>query len=228
MVSLIVCTGLYIVVALVITGLVSYKNLDVPDPVAVAVNAAGPGLTGLRPVIKLGALFGLTSVVLVLIMGQSRIFMAMARDGNLPVFFTRVHPTYKTPVWAIAFTGIAASVLAGLLPVDVLAELVSIGTLFAFVVVCLGTLYLRHTHPLLPRPFRVPYSPYFPAAGAILSLAQLFALPPDTLWQVLLWMMAGGVYYFFTHEGYDWEDIAAEKWGRVMGLCTQVLFLGDD
>ena len=150
---------------------------------------------------------GLTSVVMVLILGQARIFFAMADDGVLPPLFARVHPLYRTPYVAVLVTGAVAAVLAGLLPVEVLSELVNLGTLCAFVVVCVGVVFLRRTRPLLRRPFKVPYSPYFPAAGALLSLAQIAAIPPDTLWRVLLWMLGGAAVYFFysRHHAKPWE-----------------------
>jgi APA family basic amino acid/polyamine antiporter len=123
--SLAVCTVLYVLVGFTVTGLVAYDQLDVPDPIAVTVNAAGPTLVGLRPIIKIGALFGLTSVIVVLILGQARVFFAMADDGNLPAVFARVHPRYKTPYVTTVITGCAAALLAGLLPVDVLAEMMA-------------------------------------------------------------------------------------------------------
>ena len=209
--SLLLCTALYILVGIVITGLVSYRDLAVPDPIAVTVNAAGPTLTGLRPIIKLGALFGLTSVIVVLILGQARIFFAMADDGNLPAVFARVHPVYKTPWVTTLVTGVVAAVLAGLLPVDVLSEMVSIGTLAAFVVVCVGVVVLRRQRPELPRPFAVPYSPYIPILGALLSLVQIFVLPTDTLWRLCVWMVAGAlVFYFYSRKH-------AKPWAEVYG-----------
>ena len=213
--SLLLCTALYILVGIVITGLVSYRDLAVPDPIAVAVNAAGPALAGLRPIIKLGALFGLTSVIVVLIMGQARIFFAMADDGNLPAVFARVHPVYKTPWVTTLVTGVAAAVLAGLLPVDVLSELVSIGTLTAFVVVCAGVVVLRRKRPELPRPFAVPFSPYIPLLGALLSLVQIFVLPTDTLWRLCVWMVAGAlVFYFYSRRH-------AKPWAEVYGRLLE-------
>jgi APA family basic amino acid/polyamine antiporter len=201
-------------VGIVITGLVNYRDLAVPDPIAVTVNAAGPALAGLRPVIKLGALFGLTSVIVVLILGQARIFFAMADDGNLPRVFARVHPVYKTPYVTTLVTGVAAAALAGLLPVDVLSELVSIGTLSAFVVVCVGVVALRRTRPELRRPFAVPCSPYLPAAGAALSLVQIAVLPVDTLWRLCVWMAAGALVYLFYSRKHakPWEEV----YGRLL------------
>ena len=178
--SLGLCTVFYIAVGTCITGLVPYQQLDVADPIAVAVDAAGGGLSWLRPIVKLGALFGLTSVIMVLIGGMSRIFFSMAEDGLLPKAFAAIHPVYRTPTATICITGALASVIAGLFPVDVLGEMVSIGTLSAFVVVCLGVVALRRSAPTLPRPFKVPWSPYVPAAGVLTAVLQITALPLET------------------------------------------------
>jgi len=199
--SLAVCTLLYILVALVLTGLVPYAQLDVGDPIAVAVNAAGPKLAWLRPIVKVGALLGLTSVICVLIMGQARILFAMAKDGLLPPFFMRVHPRFHTPYAATLLTGALAAALAAVFPVDALGEMVSIGTLVAFVFVCYGTLALRGSHPGLARPFRVPLAPWTPAAGALLSLVQIVALPSAAHWQLLAWAAIGAAVYFLYSEG---------------------------
>ncbi len=193
--SLAICTVLYVLVGFTITGLVHYTELDVPDPIAVAVDAAGAGLMWLRPIIKIGALLGLTSVIMVLIMGQARIFWAMAEDGLLPPYFATLHPTHRSPSVTTVITGVLAAIIAGLLPVDVLGEMVSIGTLAAFAVVCAGVIALRKSRPDIPRPFRVPYSPYVPALGVATSLVQIFALPPETWLRLLLWMGIGLVIY---------------------------------
>ena len=170
----------YIAVGTTITGLVPYQQLDVSDPIAVAVDAAGGDIAWLRPIVKLGAIFGLTSVIMVLIGGMSRIFFSMAEDGLLPQIFSRVHATYRTPKNTIFVTGVLAALIGGLLPVDVLGEMVSIGTLSAFVVVCSGVVALRRSSPELHRPFKVPWSPYIPMAGVLTALLQIFALPPET------------------------------------------------
>jgi APA family basic amino acid/polyamine antiporter len=194
--SLAVCTVLYVLVSLVMTGMVPYTNLSVPDPIAVAVNAAGPGLFWLRPLIKIGAIAGLTSVILVLLMGQPRIFFSMSLDGLLPAVFSRVHPRFKTPHITTIITGIVAMAVAGALPIQVLGELVSIGTLLAFVIVCIGVLVLRRTHPEFPRVFRTPWVPVVPVLGALLAIAQMLGLPLDTWLRLLIWMAAGLVIYF--------------------------------
>ena len=195
--SLVVCTILYILVALALTGLVSYKLLNVPDPIAVAVNAAGDNLKWLRPFIKLGAIAGLSSVILVMLMGQSRIFYSMSKDGLLPSSFKALHPKFKTPHISTLITGVAAIVIAGLFPIGLLGELVSIGTLLAFLIVCLGILVLRYTRPELHRPFRTPFMPYTPILGALSALFVMSYLPLDTWLRLIIWMALGMVIYFF-------------------------------
>jgi APA family basic amino acid/polyamine antiporter len=194
--SLVVCTLIYIVVALVLTGIVRYETLNVPDPIAVAVNAAGDSLRWLRPFIKLGAVAGLSSVVLVLLMAQPRILFSMARDGLLPGAAAKVHPRYKTPYVSTVLTGILAALVAGLFPIGVLGELVSIGTLLAFVLVCLGVLVLRYVEPNAHRPFRAPWVRFISLLGAASALAQMVALPLDTWLRLGAWMALGLVVYF--------------------------------
>lgn len=198
LISLAVCTILYIVVGMVLTGIVSYKELNVPDPIAVALDAAGGDeLRWLRPMVKIGAIMGLTSVVMVQILGQARIFYAMADDGLLPPIFATVHPKYKTPYVTTVVTGAAASIVAGLLPIDILGEMVSIGTLFAFTLVCAGVLVLRRTQPQLKRPFRTPWVPVVPLLGIITALAQMAALPGGTWLRLFIWMAIGALIYWF-------------------------------
>jgi len=171
--SLFIATALYIAVALVLTGLVSYRALNVSDPIAVAVDAAGGALNWLRPVVKLGAVLGLSSVVLVMLMGQARVTYAMASDGMLPACLARVHRRYKTPWLTSLLTGLIAALVAGLVPMEVLGEMVSIGTLFAFTVVCAGVMVLRRRQPLLYRPFRTPWVPAVPLAGMAVAVLQV-------------------------------------------------------
>ena len=194
--SLAVCTFLYVAVALVLTGIVDYRRLEVPDPMAVGIDAAGPRLAWLRPFVKLGAVAGLSSVILVMLLGQPRIFYSMARDGLLPAAFGRVHPRYQTPWLATLVTGAAAMVCAGMLPIGLLGELVSIGTLLAFAIVCAGVLVLRYTDPERPRPFRAPWVPFVPLAGIATCLYLMAGLPLDTWARLLVWMALGLVLYF--------------------------------
>ncbi len=193
-VSLVVCTVIYILVAAVLTGMISYKELNVAAPIALAVDHIG--MSWLSPIIKIGAIAGLTSVMLVLLMGQSRIFFAMAKDGLLPELFDRVHPHYQTPHLSTMVVGVAVALLAGFLPIEKLGELVSIGTLFAFVLVCGGVLVLRSSHPEMERHFRCPASPYVPVAGILVCLALMLGLPLDTWIRLLIWLLVGfGIYF---------------------------------
>ena len=194
--SLSICTILYILVAIVLTGLVSYTALNVPDPIAVGVNAMGPSMFWLRPIIKIAAIAGLSSVILVMLMGQPRIFFAMANDGLLPPVFARVHKRFKTPYLGQILTGILACILAGMLPISILGELVSIGTLLAFVIVCIGVMVLRKTKPNLARPFKTPFVPMVPILGVAFCLSQMVALPGSTWARLIVWMAIGFVVYF--------------------------------
>jgi len=166
--SLAICTVLYILMSLVMTGLANYTELDVPHPVFVAIDKAGPALAWLASIINVGAIAGLASVVLVMLMGQPRVFYSMARDGLLPPVFGKVHPKYKTPYVTTILTGIIAAVMAGLFPIGLLGELVSIGTLLAFVIVCAGVIALRYKSPNLARPFRTPLVPLVPILGILI------------------------------------------------------------
>lgn len=192
--SLVLCTILYIVVALVLTGIVSYTQLNVPDPVAVGVDTIGAAW--LAPIVKIGAIGGLSSVILVMLLSQPRIFWSMSRDGLLPRVFSQVHPRFRTPHVTILATGLIAALLAGVLPIGIVGELVSIGTLLAFVIVCAGVIVLRRTQPDAPRPFRCPGVPLVPILGIVTCLSQMAALPFDTWLRLIAWMTLGIVIYF--------------------------------
>jgi len=194
--SLTISTVLYILVAIVLTGIVSYTFLNVPDPVAVGVNAMGDSMFWLRPIIKIAAIAGLSSVILVMLMGQPRIFYSMSKDGLLPPVFSKVHKRFKTPYISTIVTGSVAMIIAGVLPIDILGELVSIGTLLAFAIVCISIIILRKKRPELPRPFRTPLVPLIPILGALICFAQMASLPLDTWLRLIIWMALGFIIYF--------------------------------
>jgi len=194
--SLSISTVLYILVAAVLTGVVSYSLLNVADPIAVGVDSMGSGLYWLRPIIKIAAIAGLSSVILVMMLGQPRIFYSMAKDGLLPPIFAKVHSKFKTPYISQIITGIVALVLAGILPINILGELVSIGTLLAFVIVCAGVIVLRWQKPNIARPFKTPLVPLVPILGGGICLLQMYSLPLDTWLRLVIWMALGFVIYF--------------------------------
>ena len=198
--SLAICTVLYIAMAAVMTGLVPYTALGTAEPVVTAV-AAHPQLGWLRVVVEIGALIGLSSVVLVMIIGQPRIFMIMGRDGLLPPVFTRIHPEYRTPHINTVITGLGIALLAALFPLDILGELTSMGTLVAFASVCIGVLVLRRTQPELPRPFRIPGA-WLVCSLGVLSCAALLSAMTAHNWMLMgVWTAAG----FLVYAGYGYR-----------------------
>jgi APA family basic amino acid/polyamine antiporter len=195
--SLLICTVLYVIVSAVLTGIVSYTELNVPAPLALAIDRTGQALIWLRPLIKIGAIAGLSSVILVMLLGQPRIFYTMAKDGLLPRSFSKVHRRFRTPYVTTILTGIIACIIAGLLPINILSELVSIGTLLAFAIVCVSIIVLRKKRPDVARPFKTPWVPWIPLAGAVICFTQMLSLPWETWERLLIWMAVGLIIYFF-------------------------------
>ncbi len=179
--SLLVCTILYILVSIVMTLIVNYKQLNVPDPVAVAVDALGPQWGWFAKTIKAGAIIGLTSVILVLMYGQTRIFYTMARDGLLPRVFATVHPKFRTPWINTILVGLITGIAAAFFDINTLGDMTSVGTLAAFGIVCLSVIWLRRTHPEIPRGFRVPLYPVLPALGIVSCFALIFTVETRVL-----------------------------------------------
>jgi len=193
--SLAVCTGLYIAVSLILTGVVSYTKLSVPHPIAVGIAVTGIGW--LETAVEVGAIAGLSSVMLVMLLGQPRIFFSMALDGLFPKVAAKVHPRFGTPHVTTMITGVICAIAGGLLPIDILGELTSIGTLFAFVLVSLGVMILRLKRPDIPRSFKVPGGPYIvPICGVLTSGALMYTATTPTLIRLFLWMAIGLVIYF--------------------------------
>jgi APA family basic amino acid/polyamine antiporter len=192
--SLIVCTILYILVSGILTAIVPFSLLNVPEPIAVGIEATG--YTALRDLIKIGAIAGLSSVMLVMLLGQPRIFFAMSRDGLLPPMFSKLHPRFRTPHLSTILTGVVCAVTAGAFPIAQLGEMTSIGTLLAFVIVCAGVWYLRVKEPNRERPFRTPLVPLVPALGILVCFAMMVGLNPATWARLLIWLAVGLVIYF--------------------------------
>jgi basic amino acid/polyamine antiporter, APA family len=192
--SLVICTILYIVVAAVLTGLVPYHNLDVRDPLAVGIDSTGVKWGSL--LVKIGALMGLSSTIVVMLLGQSRVFFSMSKDGLLPAMFSNVHPKFRTP-WISSLTvGTFVAALAASLPINVLDEMVSIGTLLAFVIVCAGVWLIRRRNPDLHRPFKTPWVPFVPIMGILISMAMMVSLTGLTWIRLAVWLVIGMVLYF--------------------------------
>jgi APA family basic amino acid/polyamine antiporter len=193
--SLAICTVLYILVVLVLTGIIHFTSLNVPDPLAVAIDST-PAHWWLSPIVKLGALLGTTAVILVMLLGQTRVFYCMAHDGLLPKAFGDVHARFRTPYKSTALTGVFVALAGGLVPLPIVGQLVSIGTLLAFVIVSGSVVAMRRMHPEIPRPFRAPAVSIVGPLGMIVCAAQMFGLPQDTWLRLFVWMAIGLAIYF--------------------------------
>jgi APA family basic amino acid/polyamine antiporter len=193
--SLAICTVLYVVVSAVLVGMVPFQELNLPAPMAYAMEKIGAP-RWVRLSVDVGAVLGLGSVILVMLLGQSRVFYSMSRDGLLGRWASQVHPRFRTPYLSTIFTGIAVGVATGLLPLQLLGQLVNIGTLLAFVLVCAGVLILRKTRPDLDRPFRTPWVPFVPIMGILCCLGLMMTLPMDTWIRLVVWLLIGFTIYF--------------------------------
>jgi basic amino acid/polyamine antiporter, APA family len=204
-----ISTVLYVAVALVLTGLIPYTELNVSDPISRALEAAGPGVDWLDEAVDVAAVVGLFSTVLVTFYGQTRILMRMSADGMLPGIFNRVDPRFRTPAFTTVLCGVVGAIVAGLVPIDVLGQLVSIGTLLAFLIVCAGVLVLRRTHPHVERPFRVPHVSIVAGLGIAAALALIAMLPVTTWIRLAVWLLIG-LTIFFTYARHHTAERFAE------------------
>jgi len=203
--SLVVCTILYIMVATVLTGLVNYKALNVAAPVALGIDVTGVSWGSLM--VKIGAVFGLGTVMLVMLLGQSRVFFSMAKDGLLPKWAAAIHPKFRTPYISTILVGVIVSFMPAFLPIDRLAELVNIGTLLAFTIVCAGVWILRVRHPGMKRPFKTPFVPLVPILGIVSAFYLMTKLELIT-WEVMIgWLLIGLLIYF----GYSVKHSKVQK-----------------
>lgn len=193
--SLVICTVLYVLFSYVMVGLVNYKDLKVAAPVAVAIDKTP--FWWLNWMVKLAILAGFTSVIIVLLLGQSRVFYSMARDGFLPSYFSDLHPKYQTPWKSNMLLCLFISIIAAFSSLELVGEMTSIGTLLAFVIVCIGVLILRYTHPEYPRPFRTPWVPLVPLAGVIVCMSMMVSLQIDSWIRLILWTVIGLVIYAY-------------------------------
>jgi APA family basic amino acid/polyamine antiporter len=203
--SLAVCTVLYILVSTILTGLKNYKELDVAAPVALGIKVTGIGWGEL--LVNVGAVFGLGTVMLVMLLGQSRVFFSMSRDGLLPKWASAIHPKFRTPWISTIAVGAIVAIMPGFLPIDQLSKLVNIGTLLAFTIVCAGVWVLRVRHPDMERPFKTPLVPLVPILGIVSAFYLMTRLPAIT-WEVMVgWLLVGLVIYF----GYSIKHSKVQK-----------------
>jgi APA family basic amino acid/polyamine antiporter len=215
--SLAICTLLYVLIALMVTGLADYRELGVPDPVYVALARAGSSLAWAKPMIGAVVVIGLISALLVTLLGQVRIFYAMARDGLLPPMFAAVDRRSRTPIAGTLVTGVVAALVAGAFPLRLLGELISIGTLLAFAIVCVGVIVLRRRRPDLERPFKAPGYPWTPLGGIAVCVVLMASLPTDTWLRLAVWLAIGAALY----AGYGLRRSALSRQGAARGEPPQ-------
>jgi APA family basic amino acid/polyamine antiporter len=221
--SLLVCTLLYMMVSLVLTGIVPFASLNVADPMAKAVDAVG--LPWLSLLIKVGAIAGLTSVMMVLLYGQTRIFYTMSRDGLMPASFSKIHPKFQTPYINTILVGVVVAIVAAMTPISILGDLVSLGTLTAFAIICFTVLYMRKVQPDLPRMFRVPFSPYFPTLGILFCGYLIYGLlsNPITIKFYIVYVVVGLIVYFAYGARHSKLSGGAEGLGHIIHSTDDTL-----
>ena len=208
--SLLICTALYIAVAAVLTGMVPWREVNIEAPIARAF--MDRGLTGASHIITLGALAGLTSVMLVMLLGQTRVLYSMANDGLLPKkFFADIHPRFRTPWKNTMLVGLLAAIVGSLTPIDDIGKMVNIGTLLAFVIVCIAVMALRRTNPGQPRPFRTPWVPFVPVMGILFNGYMMYKLGWINWARLIIWLVIGMVVYFTYSRKHSQVQAALER-----------------
>lgn len=217
--TVLIATAIYVAVGFVLTGMLNYRQLGVADPVAAAVHSAGPSLNWLLRLTDVAAVIGLASTVLVTLYGQTRIFMRMSEDGMLPPAFGKVGKKTKTPHFSIIVCGIVGGIVAALVPLSILGELISIGTLLAFIIVSCGVVRLRRKYPDLERPFKVPALPLVAAAAILSSLALMATLPGATWIRLAVWALLGFCVYFFYARANSAKKMAEQAEGPAPSLA---------
>lgn len=219
--SLLICAVLYVLFSIVLTGMVPYTQLGVSAPVAVAIDVTG--ISWLKVMVKLGVICGFTSVILVMLLGQSRVFFTMSRDGLVPKIFSDIHPKFRTPWKSSLVFGILVAILGAFLPLEIVGHMTSIGTLFAFIIVCAGVWIMRHTHPDVQRPFRVPLVPLVPILGILWNFAMMFSLGVANWTRLIVWTVLGQLIFFFysrKHSKVQGGNARLSRADRALGLAN--------
>jgi APA family basic amino acid/polyamine antiporter len=219
--SLLICTVLYVLFSIVLTGMVPYTKLNVSAPVAVAIDVTG--ISWLMVLVKLGVICGFTSVILVMLLGQSRVFFTMSRDGLVPKVFSEVHPSFQTPWKSNMLFGIFVAILGAFLPLQIVGHMTSIGTLFAFIIVCAGVWIMRHTHPDVPRPFKVPLVPLVPILGIGWNFVMMYSLGAENWTRLIVWTVLGQLIFFFysrKHSKVQGGNARLTRADKALGLAN--------